>query len=85
MRRSPKEWTHLISGKQGSATNPIADCVNEAADGNAPKMERGIPEPDATTSEGVFLDLWNRSLELRDVGAQQRYVGKHLEEVCLAN
>ncbi len=74
MRRSPKEWTHLISGKQGSATNPITDCVNEAADGNASKRERGIPEPDATTPGGVFLDLWNRSLELRAAAVSPRYV-----------
>ena len=39
----------------------------------------------APAPENAFLELWNRSLELRDAEASQRYVGDHLAELCLAN
>ena len=48
------------------------------------RLDRGAG-PNATTPGSVFLDLWNRCLELRDAGAQQGYVGKHLEDLCRAN
>jgi len=41
--------------------------------------------PDAPTPGSVFLDLWNRSLELRDAAGSPRYVGDRLAELFRAN
>ncbi len=54
------------------------------------RMEREIRAdrgagPDAPTPGSVFLDLWNRSLELRDAAGSPRYVGDRLAERFRAN